>query len=245
MRVAAYQAPLLASGSMEAVDLIKERLDWCEVEGVEVLCCPEAVLGGLADYADSPAQFAIDAGNGQLQKVLAPIASNTVTTIVGFTEITKSGRLYNSAAVFQRGVVTGLYRKLHPALRKSKYHAGSRIPVFQVGDLTFGVLLCNDSNFPELARTMVEKGAAVLFVPSNNGLPPGKADVVNETREVDMTLALKNQVAVIRADVAGRASGLVSYGSSAIVDSNGLVVQSARRLAEDLLVVELAAACHG
>ena len=41
MKVAAYQAPLLKSGSMEAVGLIKTQ--------IEILCCPEAILGGLAD----------------------------------------------------------------------------------------------------------------------------------------------------------------------------------------------------
>ena len=49
MKVAAYQAPLLPAGSMAALGLIRKRLDWCESEGVEILCCPEAVLGGLAD----------------------------------------------------------------------------------------------------------------------------------------------------------------------------------------------------
>jgi hypothetical protein len=49
MKVAAYQAPLLATGSLEAIDLIEERVAWCESEGVSILCCPEAILGGLAD----------------------------------------------------------------------------------------------------------------------------------------------------------------------------------------------------
>ena len=51
MKVAAYQAPLLPSGSVEALELIRRRVNRCEQEGVEILCCPEAVLGGLADYA--------------------------------------------------------------------------------------------------------------------------------------------------------------------------------------------------
>jgi 5-aminopentanamidase len=49
MKVAAYQAPLLSAGSMEALELIGDRVRWCETEGVDILCCPEAVLGGLAD----------------------------------------------------------------------------------------------------------------------------------------------------------------------------------------------------
>jgi len=47
---------------------------------------------------------------------------------------------------------------------------------------------------------------------------------------------------VIRADVAGRTEGLVSYGSSGIVDPEGRILQSARQLEEDLLVADLKAA---
>ncbi|MPY86911.1 MAG: hypothetical protein GEU99_03220 [Luteitalea sp.] len=43
----------------------------------------------------------------------------------------------------------------------------------------------------------------------------------------------------MRADVAGRTDELVSYGSSEIVDPDGMVVQSARPLSEDLIVAEI------
>ena len=109
MKVAAYQAPFLCSGSMaEPLALIRKRIDWCESAGVEILCCPEAILGGLADYAPNPAAIAIKVESGQLNALLAPLASDTVATILGFTEITEAGRLYNSAAVFHRGSVVGL-----------------------------------------------------------------------------------------------------------------------------------------
>lgn len=242
VKVAAYQAPLLPSGSMAAIDLIRERVAWCEAEGVEILCCPEAILGGLADYAPRPAGIAIDVQDGRLNAVLSPLASHTVTTIVGFTELSGSGRLYNAAAVFHRGAVTGLYRKLHPAIRRSVYQAGDQLPVFTISGLTFGIVICNDSNFPEPAKILASKGATALFIPTNNGLPPEKADVVADARRVDAARALENGVSIIRADVAGRASGLVSYGSSAITNADGTLLQSARRLAEDLLVAEIDAA---
>lgn len=129
MKVAAYQAPLLPAGSMEAVDLIRERIAWCEADGVEILCCPEAVLGGLADYAADPAAFAVSVESGQLAEVLAPLASDTVTAIVGFTEVSGDGALYNSAAVLHQGAVAGVYRKRHPAIRKSVYQAGDESSV--------------------------------------------------------------------------------------------------------------------
>src|SRR3954447_16331459 len=87
MKVAAYQPPLLPAGSFEAIALIQERVAWCESEGVSILCCPEAILGGLADYCKDPALFAIRTDDNQLNRVLAPRASDTVTSIIGFTEL--------------------------------------------------------------------------------------------------------------------------------------------------------------
>ena len=239
MRIAAYQAPLLPCGSLEAIDLIRTRIAWCESHGAEILCCPEAVLGGLADNAARPADFAIDVEGGQLRDALAPLASDTVTTILGFTEKSGTGALYNSAAVFHRGAVIGVYRKLYPAIRKSIYRAGDRRPVFSVGALTFGIVICNDSNYSEPARSMANQGATALFVPTNCALPVEKADVVDDARKADIALARDNSVWVIRADVAGRTGTLLSYGSSGIVDPDGMVVQSARRLSEDLLVADI------
>jgi predicted amidohydrolase len=241
VKVAAYQAPLLAPGSMEALDLVREQVARCEAAGVEILCCPEGVLGGLADYAPRPAEIAIDVEGGELDRVLAPLASATVTTIVGFTEVDRRGRLYNAAAVFHRGSVAGVYRKLHPAIRRSVYAAGDAMPVFTAGGLTFGILVCRDSNFAEPARRMAAQGAAALFVPTNNGLPPAKGgpEIVAEARRADVARATENGVWVIRADVAGRAADLVSHGSSGIVAPDGRVLATARRLRPDLVVADI------
>jgi 5-aminopentanamidase len=175
VKVAAYQAPLLAAGSSEALEFIREQVRRCESEGVSILVCPEAILGGLADYSENPLKFAIRIDDGQFDAVFAPLVSNTVTSIVGFTELADDNQLYNSAAVFHRCRVTGLYRKLHPAIRKSVYSPGSATPVFRVGELTFGIVRCYDSTFSEPARAMAAQGAKALFIPTNNGLPSNRA----------------------------------------------------------------------
>lgn len=241
MKVAAYQAPLLPSGSMASLELIRERVAFCESNGVEILCCPEAILGGLADYAKDPVDVAIRVDGGELDTVLTPLASDTVTTIVGFTELGPGNRLFNAAAVFHRGSILGVYRKLYPALRKSIYEAGQEIPIFQVGDLIFGITICLDSNYLELARIMAASGAAAIFVPTNNGLPDDRdtADLPLRAAHIDIARAIENGVSVIRADVAGSSEGLLSYGSSGIVDRDGTVLRSARRLAEDLVVADI------
>ncbi len=242
MRVAAYQAPLLPSGATEmALRLIRERVEWCESEGVEILCCPEGMLGGLADYSTRPAGFAIDVEGGQLDTVLAPLGSDRVTTIVGFTERAPLGRLYNSAAILHRGSVVGVYRKLHPAIHTSVYAAGDTMPVFTIGDLTFGIVICLDSTYEEPSRIMAAQGAAALFVPTNNGMPSAKGgpELVDDARNGDIARAVESSVSVVRADVAGRNGDFVSYGSSGIVGRNGRVLGSARQVEADLVVADI------
>lgn len=241
MKVAAYQAPLEVCGHIPAMlALIRERVEWCEAEGIRILCCPETVLGGLADNAMQPADIAVTVEDGQLERLLAPLASRNVVTIVGFTEIEPDGRLYNSAAVLESGAVRGVYRKLHPAKRRSVYAAGDQAPVFNVDDLTFGIVICLDSTFSEPARVMASQGATVLFVPSHNALTPGSGpELIAEARQCDVALATANRMWVIRADVAGRAGNLTCFGSTGIVNPDGAVVQEAREFLPDLLVTAI------
>jgi predicted amidohydrolase len=108
-------------------------------------------------------------------------------------------------------------------------------------ELTFGMLICNDSNHPELARFMAAQGATALFVPTNNALPLTRAhwDLASEARNVDIATAVENSMWVIRADVAGLTPDLVSYGSSGIVNADGMVLWSGRRFRADLVVADI------
>jgi 5-aminopentanamidase len=241
MKVAAYQAPLAYCRTDEALALVRNQIKRCEGLGVDILCCPEAILGGLADYVDRPADIAIDLEKGGFQPTVRLLASDSVTTILGFTEVDRSGHLLDSAAILSRGAVVGVYRKRHPAINRSVYRAGSEMPVFTVGQLTFGVVICRDSSFPELTAGMVSRGARAFFVPTNNGMPSSKggAELVGEARASDIATAIEHGVFVVRADVAGRTSELVSHGSSGIVDRDGNILGVARQLQADLVVAEI------
>jgi predicted amidohydrolase len=107
--------------------------------------------------------------------------------------------------------------------------------------LKFGIVICNDSNYVEPARLMAARGAAALFVPTNTGLPSTRAggELVDQARNVDIASAIENSVWVIRADVVGRTDELTAYGSWGIVDPNGVVVQSARGLIDELIIAEV------
>ena len=199
MKVAAFQSPLCDRGGVDVRALLRRRIEQCEDDGIALLCCPEAIVGGLADYAPDPAQFAVPTSG--ILSFFARLASNRVATIVGFTELSADGALYNSAAVLCRGTLAGVYRKRHPAMRQSVYRAGTDSPIFHLHGLSFGILLCYDSTFPALAADLASRGARLLFVPTNNALPLSKAssEVVAETRACDVALATNNRCWVVRA----------------------------------------------
>jgi predicted amidohydrolase len=241
MRVAAYQIPLSACCSTDVIPRIAAKVRWCEANGVQVLCCPEGAVGGLADYAKVPADIALNVDNGQLLSLVGSLASDRVTTILGFSEIASDGQLYNSAVILHRGAVLGVYRKLHPAINRSVYAAGNQRPVFTLSGATFGILLCRDSVYREPAKAMSAQGATVLFVPTNTGLPPGKVgpELVDETRACDMTRAVENSAYVVRADVTGQCGALTSHGTTAITGRDGCLIQEAERDVEALIVAEV------
>ena len=231
LRVAAFQAPYLPFGSFEAVGLIKGQLEVCEAAGVAVLCCPEAVIGGLAHESDgqSPAAVALGVHDGELTDVLAPLMETNITVIVGFTERDASGRLFNSAAVVSNGDLVAVYRKVFPGYR-TVIQAGTDLPVFHLGAARFGVMICNDIWYLEPARVLASKGAAVIFVPSNSGhvRNPVSADALRARGEtLPIARAVENTVTVVVADIAGRQGDRYALGTSAIVDPNGVVLAKA------------------
>jgi 5-aminopentanamidase len=225
------------------MSLVGEQVRRCESLGVDILCCPEGMLGGLADYVDDPLAIAI--ATHRIDEVLRPIMSDSVSSIIGFTEIDGHGRLFNSAAVVHRRTVMGVYRKMHPAINRSVYSAGSATPVFTIGEFTFGVVVCRDSTFAEPARAMADGGVVALFIPTNNGLPLLKAypQINAEARRDAVARATENGVWVIRADVVGRSAELVAFGASEIVAPDGVVVASASEREASLVVADIDMQC--
>jgi 5-aminopentanamidase len=230
MKIAVYQSPVSATiARTSAIELVAEQMEWCDSNHVDLLCCPEAMLGGLADYSQNPRGLALNIVDGEFKPVLSRLESYAVTCVFGFTERGGTGELYNAAAVVKEGSLVGVYRKVHPAINSSVYTAGDRASVFHVNRLCFGIMICRDSNYPEFARSLVARGAAAILVPSNNALPHGRATpgIVKEARAADVARATENGVPVARADVVGQTEDLRGYGSSGITGPNGTLLAQA------------------
>ncbi len=52
MRVAAYQAPYRPYPASGGVELVLAFLEQAQADGAELMCCPEALIGELANETD-------------------------------------------------------------------------------------------------------------------------------------------------------------------------------------------------
>lgn len=238
MKIAAAQLPVSACYDGSAIAHLSIRVRECEKLGVALLCCPEGTLGGLVDYLEAPDAVALPPDGVSLARRLEPLASETVTVIVGFSERDADGRYFNAAAVYSRGEVRGVYRKHHPAIRRSRYSPGTDTTVFRSPGGTLGVLICRDSLDAELAESLVRQGAQTLCIPTNNAMPPDRAGprLVDDVRVLDARYATTFGTTVVRADVIGEYRGLVSTGSSMVTTPGGKQVRAQGAGAGELIV---------
>lgn len=241
MRVAAYQAPYLPFGSLDAVDLIATQLIACESAGVELLCCPEAIIGGLAHESagQSPRDVALTVD--ELRRLVAPLASSPVASVIGFTERGSDDAVYGSAALLADGDVRTVYRKVYPGYR-TVVSAGTDLPVVTLGDTLLGMMICNDIWYVEPARLLSAKGAALIAVPTNSGYvkvdaPTSRLRSRGETLPV--ARAVENTVTLVVADIVGEQGGRRALGCTRIVDPDGRVLAQAHPDETALLIADV------
>lgn len=132
------------------------------------------------------------------------LATQYNINIVGGTqfEIGDDGVLYNIGYLFRRDGTIGRQKKIHITPSEVKWwgvRGGQDVEVFQTEFGKVAILICYDSEFPELARVAVKKGAKILFVPSNTNDRHGHLRV----RICCQARAIENQIYVVNSGCVG------------------------------------------
>ncbi|MFT6416775.1 MAG: putative amidohydrolase/GNAT superfamily N-acetyltransferase [Dokdonia sp.] len=94
--------------------------------------------------------------------------SYNINIISGSMPEMRDGRLYNVGYLCRRDGTTERYEKLHVTPDEAKVwgmQGGSQIKAFDTDCGKIGVLICYDSEFPELSRLLADEGMDILFVP--------------------------------------------------------------------------------
>ncbi|MCC7320853.1 MAG: carbon-nitrogen hydrolase family protein [Rubellimicrobium sp.] len=111
--------------------------------------------------------------------------------------------------------------------------AGRELRLFETALGRIGVLVCYDSEFPLLARALVEGGASIILVPSCTDLPAGQTRVRQSCR----ARAIEGQCLIVQAPLVGGVAGCdivdVNCGRAALfappdhgLPPDGIIAQS-------------------
>lgn len=138
------------------------------------------------------------------------------------------GRFYNTAVVFNPdGEIVGKYSKMAP-WRPSEDAAepGREYLVFDIPerDTKIGVLICYDSNFPEIARNETLMGAEVLVKLT---MDPQELFKINQP--IHYARALENQAYLVCTNGTGYFGGIHLYGHSQVITPEGNCVWEAEQ----------------
>ncbi len=94
--------------------------------------------------------------------------SYNINIITGSMPEIKDGLLYNVGYLCQRDGSVDRYVKLHVTPDEAKVwgmQGGNELKIFDTDCGKIGVLICYDSEFPELSRMLADEGMDILFVP--------------------------------------------------------------------------------
>ena len=133
---------------------------------------------------------------------------------------TEDGSIQNVAYVCLRDGSVHAQEKIHPTPNEAywwKIRGGSSVDVIQTDIGPIGVLICYDSEFPELARRLVDEGARIIFVPFCTDNRQGYMRV----RYCAQARAIENQCFVVLSGNVGNLPGVdnmdVQYAQSCIL----------------------------
>ena len=188
------------STNQKGISRVSETLRKLGRKETEIVCLPEQWLKNneISDFDSEFLEF-------------KKIAKDFSMTIIpgAFYEITKRKTSIIAPIIGPEGEFIGNQEKIHPfGYERDTVKPGREAKIFNTA-CKFGVVICYDLVFPNVANTLVKKGAQVLLSPSRivrRGIEPWQLYV--------QVRALENRVPILAANVENRRFG----GSSVIID---------------------------
>ncbi len=188
---------------------------------VDMFCLPELILDALV-------QFVPGGNKGQAETIPGPTTDRLCALamrhhkwlIPGSMTECDGSAVYNTAVVISpEGKIATRYRKMFPWRPLEACTPGDTFCVFEIPNVgKFGLCICYDMWFPEVARTLAWMGAEVILHPSLTATSDRGAELV-----ISQANAIFNQCYFV--DVNG--TGPYGGGRSLIVDPDGHVLQQA------------------
>jgi NAD+ synthase (glutamine-hydrolysing) len=217
---------------------ILKAIEESRSSGVDLLTFPELAICGYPpeDLLFKP-QF-ISENLRTLEKVIK--ASPGITIITGFVD--SSDDIFNAAAIIHNGELAGVYHKIflpnYGVFDEDRYfRAGTECSVWQIGDIKFGVNICEDIWYEAgPATTQAYSGAEIIINISASPYHFGRGGV---RERMISTRAADNVAVFVYNNLVGGQDELIFDGNSLIIDETGRLIVQGKQFEEDLVIADI------
>ncbi len=193
-------------------------LDSAAENGVDVLVLPELVNSGYVfESIEEVDELAEAIPEGPFSQMLLDWSGRNALVVAGLCERRATG-FSNSAAIFANRELLSTYRKIQLFDREKEWFdpGNEEPPVVEFRGHRFGVMVCFDWSFPELARILALKRAQIILHPANLVLP--------FCPDAMITRSIENRVFTATAGRIGDERGVCFIGGSQITTPKGVVM---------------------
>ena len=136
------------------LEKIKKYIKLAKKRNADIICFPESCLN----------KSALDLDSKIVMEIQEECKKNEIWCIVT-DDIIKKDKTYNTSLLINRkGKIMGGYKKIH--LYGDNADPGNKAMVFKTDFGKVGIVICWDLAFPELFSKLMEKGAEIIFCPS-------------------------------------------------------------------------------
>lgn len=213
-----------------ATELIRQAAD----DGAQFVALPETFHLRVPSSQNSVKIASAEPIPGPLTERLAALAAeHDIWLLAGsFSERSAvEGKVYNTSVLFAGdGSIVARYRKIHlfDVSIDGQFHAhesarnlpGNKVVVADTPFGRVGLTVCYDLRFPELYRSLAQKGAFIAFVPANFTQFTGK----DHWEPLLRARAIENGMFLVApAQIGGVEGAFQAYGRSMVVDPWGTV----------------------
>lgn len=214
----------------DSVRIAQEAIQQAAAAGAGIVCFPECFVPGyrVANPPPPPDPAFLEKAWAD---IAAAAAKANVGVVLGTERVVEGARRLTALVIDRDGSRLGFQDKvqLDPS-EEAVYSPGEGRPVFKVGALTFGIVICHEGwRYPETVRRAARQGAQVVFHPHFDedrptAYKPGFADPTNTFHEKAM-LCRAAENTVYFASVNCAAAGAATTSAIARPDGTLLAFQ--------------------
>ncbi|MDQ3940130.1 MAG: NAD+ synthase [Actinomycetota bacterium] len=224
------------SGNVAAIKHLMRR---AQDEGAQVVAMPELAITGYPPEDLLLKRSFVARNRAALDEVAG--ASSDVIAVVGFVD-RNGDKLYNAAAICQRGSIAAVYRKQllpnYGVFDEDRYFTpGEGHVLIETAAGIIGVCVCEDAWSP--VGPVTSQGDAGAQVVININASPFHKGKIGERAAMLGERARRARASIAYVNAVGGQDELVFDGGSVIIDPSGEVVARLPQFEEQLAVVDV------